>query len=148
MSPRLFDPETDDVAQLVALHASAFTEAWSMEAICELLSTPGVFAFFLPGGFILARAAGGEAEILTLAVVSAGRRQGLGRALVRAAASHAQELGAQAMFLEVVAANCAAYGLYRGLGFAKVGMRKAYFGGQDADILKAALPLPYPDDFA
>lgn len=148
MSPRLFDPETDDVAQLAALHANAFAEAWSMEAICELLSAPGTFALFQPGGFILARAAGGEAEILTLAVAPAIRRRGLGRALVRAAASHAQGMGAQTMFLEVVAANDAAYGLYRGLGFAKVGMRKAYYGGQDADILKAVLPLPYPDDFA
>ncbi len=148
MSLRLFDPGTDDIAPLAALHASAFAEAWSAEAICELLSTPGAFAFFQPGGFILARAAGGEAEILTLAVAPAMRRHGLGRALVRAAASHAQSMGAFVLFLEVAAANDAAYGLYQGLGFAKVGMRKAYYGGQDADILKAALPLPYPDDFA
>ncbi len=44
---------------------------------------PGTFGFLdARGGFILARSAGGEAEILTLAVAPAARRQGLGRALV------------------------------------------------------------------
>jgi [ribosomal protein S18]-alanine N-acetyltransferase len=148
MSPRLFDPGVDNIAELAALHAGAFDDAWGAESICELFSTPGVFAFFQPGGFILARAAGDEAEILTLAVAPSLRRHGLGRALVRAAASHAQGMGALVLFLEVAAANHAAYSLYCSVGFSRVGTRKAYYGGQDADILKTALPLPYPDDFA
>lgn len=148
MTPHLFDPDTDDVARLAGLHASAFAEAWSAQAIRELFETPGVFAFFGPDGFILIRAAGGEAEILTLAVAPDMRRRGIGRALVLAAAAHAEAMGARALFLEVAIANRAAHALYRALGFAKVGQRKAYYAGQDADILKSDLPLPYPDNFA
>ena len=146
MSPRLFDPATDDVAALAALHATGFAAPWSEGAIRDLFATPGVFAFAVAEGFILARAAGGEAEILTLAVTPAHRRKGLGRALVRSAAAHAATLGATGLFLEVGVRNNAAQTLYRGLGFEAVGRRKAYYGSEDADVLKSALPLAV--DFA
>jgi [ribosomal protein S18]-alanine N-acetyltransferase len=148
MNPRLFDTGTDDVAVLAELHAACFPDAWGAAAIRELFAGPGVFAFLLPGGFILARAAGGEAEILTLAVAPSLRRQGFARALVQAAALHAQELGAGTLFLEVAVANDAACRLYQAFGFTAVGRRKAYYEGRDATILKASLPLPIPGDFA
>ena len=144
MNPRLFDPATDDVAALAALHATAFAAAWSEGAIRDLFATPAVFAFAAAEGFILVSAAGGEAEILTLAVVPADRRQGLARALVQLAAAHAAILGATSLFLEVGARNDAAQALYRGLGFQAVGRRKAYYVDEDADILR----LPIPADFA
>jgi ribosomal-protein-alanine N-acetyltransferase len=148
MTPRLFDPGTEDIAVLAALHATSFPDGWSAASIRELFAGPGVFAFLLPGGFVLARAAGGEAEILTLAVTPCLRRQGIARALIQATASHAQELGARTLFLEVATSNGPALALYAGLGFTAAGRRKAYYAGQDADILKAILPLPIPDDFA
>ena len=40
--------------------------------------------------------------------------------------------------------NNAAQGLYLGLGFISVGLRKAYYGNEDADVLR----LPIPWDFA
>ncbi|HXS05885.1 MAG TPA: GNAT family N-acetyltransferase [Rhizomicrobium sp.] len=144
MMPRLFDPATDDVAALATLHATGFAAPWSESAIRDLFATPGVFAFAAPEGFILARAAGGEAEILTLAVAPADRRKGLGRALVRLAHAHAATLGAIGLFLEVGVRNDAAQALYRGLGFQAVGRRKAYYADEDADILR----LPIPADFA
>jgi len=146
--PRLFDPKTDDVAKLAALHAISFAEAWNAASIRTLFSGPGVFAFVQEEGFILARAAGGEAEILTLAVAPASRRQGIGRTLVREAAIHAHALGAAALFLEVAKDNVAAQKLYSGLGFRPAGLRKAYYGGRDAEILKAPLPLPDSANFA
>ena len=146
MSALLFDPEKNDVAHLAALHQSAFAKAWDKRAISDLLAGPGVFAFFAADGFVLARAAGGEAEILTLAIAPAARRQGLGRALVKAAAGKAADLGARAMFLEVGKDNQPALALYSSLGFDKVGSRKAYYDGADAWVLKAVLPLA--GDFA
>ena len=83
MKPHLFDPATENVADLAALHAAAFTDAWRESAIRDLFATPGVFALTVPEGFILARAAGDEAEILTLAVAPAARRKGIARALDR-----------------------------------------------------------------
>lgn len=139
---RLFDPARDGAEALAALHRSAFADAWSVQAITDLLATPGTFAIHLQDGFILARVAGGEAEILTLAVRPAARGQGLGRALLQAAARQAQALGAADMFLEVGIDNPSALALYAGQGFVQVGQRKGYFNGRDALILKARLPKP------
>ena len=77
---------------------------------------------------------------------AAARGRGLGRALLRAAARHAQTLGAANLFLEVGVDNPAALALYAGQGFVRVGQRKAYYDGRDALILKAQLPLPKSGD--
>lgn len=136
-----------DTAPLAVLHAACFALPWDAAAIAQLLRTPGTFAFHHPDGFVLARAAGGEAEILTLAVVPAARGRGLGRALLQAAINKAQAMGAQTMFLEVGADNPHALALYAGLGFAKVGTRKAYYstasGGSDALVLRLSLPAKF-----
>jgi ribosomal-protein-alanine N-acetyltransferase len=142
----LFDP-VSDAAPLAALHAACFAQTWDAAAISALLATPGTFAFHDTCGFVLARFAGGEAEILTLAVAPAARGRGLGRELLRAAIIRAQELGAQTMFLEVGADNRRALALYAGLGFVKVGTRKAYYsalsGGTDALVLRLSLPAKF-----
>ncbi|MGH6828829.1 MAG: GNAT family N-acetyltransferase, partial [Rhizomicrobium sp.] len=137
--PHLLDPGADDIAVLAQIHAASFKDGWSAKSIADLLAQPGVFAFLAPQGFILARVAGGEAEILTLAVAAGARRHGTGSALVRGAAGQARVLGATSLFLEVASDNVAALGLYRSLGFGAVGWRKAYHGDQDASVLKAAL---------
>ena len=137
-------PGADEVMALAGLHASAFADAWSASYLQDLFASRGVFGFAAPEGFILARAAADEAEILTLAVAPTARRKGLGRALVRAVAAHARTLGIRNVFLEVGAGNDAAQGLYRGLGFVAMGRRKAYYGDEDADVLR----LPIPRDFA
>jgi tRNA threonylcarbamoyladenosine biosynthesis protein TsaB len=140
----LFD---GDVSVLAALHAQAFARPWDANALHSLLAGPGVFAFAAASGFVLARAAAGEAEILTLAVIPSARGRGLGRDLMQAAALHAAAMGAQSLFLEVGTDNPAALALYNGLGFMRAGSRKGYYsdshsqGGGDALVLKAALPL-------
>jgi ribosomal-protein-alanine N-acetyltransferase len=136
-----------DPAPLAALHAACFAIAWDAAAISALLATPGTFAFHHADGFVLARVAGGEAEILTLAVAPSARGRGLGRALLQATIIRAHELGAQTVFLEVGADNPSALALYAGLGFAKVGMRKGYYmsasGGTDALVLRLPLPAKF-----
>jgi ribosomal-protein-alanine N-acetyltransferase len=139
MNARLFRNGMDDPVLLAALHKNSFPDFWTVEAIAALLATPGTFAFIMAQGFILARAAGGEAEILTIAVDPAARRQGLGRVLLAAAADHAAGLGASRLFLEVSTANDAALALYKAAGFGEIGRRKAYYGDQDALVLGRTL---------
>ena len=138
-----FNP-TADTAPLAALHAACFADAWDAPAIAKLLATPGAFACHNEDGFVLTRVAGGEAEILTLAVVPHARGRGLGRALLDKAIAQAEAQGAEALFLEVGADNPHALALYAGLGFGKVGMRKGYYGGGNALVLR----LPLPSKFA
>lgn len=142
----LVSPFAGNIADLAVLHAAAFAQPWDAAALRDLLAGPGVFAFAAPSGFVLARAVGGEAEILTLAVLPSARGRGLGRALMQAAADHAVTLGAANLFLEVGSENPAALALYTSLGFQRVGARKGYYDshsqtGSDALVLKATLPL-------
>jgi ribosomal-protein-alanine N-acetyltransferase len=83
-----------DTATLAALHSACFPDAWDAKAIAELLATPGAFSFHNQDGFVLARVAGGEAEILTLAVAPHARGRGLGRALLGKAIAQAEAQGA------------------------------------------------------
>lgn len=145
MSALLFHNDHDP-APLAAIHARCFPDAWSAKAMAELLATPGTFVFAAADGFVLMRAAGGEAEVLTLAVTPQARRSGIGTALVEAAATHALGLGAQALFLEVGVANLPARALYRRLGFVEAGQRKGYYTAtpgkaEDALVLRSDLPL-------
>jgi ribosomal-protein-alanine N-acetyltransferase len=134
-----------DPATLAALHRACFAEPWSADAFAALLAAPGTFALQSADGFILARVAAGEAEILSLGVIASARRGGQARALVADAAAQAHRHGATAMFLEVNQHNAAARALYDGLGFREVGRRKGYYPAnppEDALTLRAELPLP------
>jgi len=137
-------------ALLAALHAPAFPpEPWDETALARLLALPGVFARLAlagdePVGFVLARVAVDEAEILTLAVLPGRRRRGAGRALVTAVAAAARAAGGTRLYLEVAADNAAALALYRGQGFAEVGRRRGYYvraGAAPVDALVLARPL-------
>jgi ribosomal-protein-alanine N-acetyltransferase len=71
----------------------------------------------------------GEAELLTIAVDPAHRRQGLGRTLVEAFLAEARQRGAETAFLEVAEDNTAARTLYTAAGFTQTGRRKGYYRG-------------------
>jgi ribosomal-protein-alanine N-acetyltransferase len=91
-------------------------------------------------GFILSRLAGGEAEILSVAVASARRGRGLARALLNLHLRRLAGLGANAVFLEVDEDNDPARRLYRRAGFREVGRRAGYYQ-QGRDHAATALVL-------
>lgn len=133
---------TADAGLLAAMHRSAFEDPWGADEIAALLDGPGGFALIAAGdtGFILCRAIGGEAEVLTLAVDPAARGRGIGRALVEAAAAIAVDKGAEAFFLEVAEDNAPALSLYRSSGFQWAGRRPRYYGGvTDALVMRRRL---------
>lgn len=119
---------------MLALHTACFPRPWNEAQLRGSLGSAGAFALGVESGgvltgFVLARTAAGEAEILTLAVHPKQRRHGLGRQLMQAAMAQARGQGAGEMFLEVAVNNEAAIGLYAALGFKKAGKRPAYYGG-------------------
>lgn len=136
-----------DLQTLATIQRACFAEAWSTQAFGDLLTTPGTFALQSRDGYILARVAAGEAEILSLGVLPSARRGGQARSLVWDAAANAYAQGATAMFLEVSQNNAAARALYEGLSFREVGRRKGYYRTappEDALTLRAELPLIRP----
>jgi ribosomal-protein-alanine N-acetyltransferase len=139
-----------DLKCAAALHAGCFDDAWSAASIAAVLAMPGSFGLLsitseAPSGFLLARIAADEAEIISLGVLPAYRRRGVARRLLESAASRAADSGARRLFLEVAADNPAARGLYLREGFAQVGRRACYYrraaGAVDALILARSLAI-------
>jgi len=119
-----------------ALHRQSFDAPWSDEAFAKLLEQPGVAGLMWPAsdpkGFILIRAVADEAEILTLAVAPAHRRQGIAADLLNEACRMLRAGGTHRLFLEVAADNAAARALYISYGFAVTGRRARYYDRGDA----------------
>ena len=142
--------EADAAALLADLHARAFAKPWSAAEIAKLMTNDAVFVLISgepePQGFVMAWAAAGDAEILTLAVVPEARRKGVAASLVGAAGAAALIRGAASMHLEVAEDNAAARALYTKLGYEEAGRRHAYYAGEggsvDAIVMKRALPRP------
>jgi ribosomal-protein-alanine N-acetyltransferase len=89
-----------------------------------------------------------DAEILTIAVDPAARRNGYARTLLAASKQELAGLGVMRLFLEVAADNLPAVALYEREGFLPVGVRKAYYRREsspnmDAKLLSCALPAAH-----
>lgn len=127
---------TADSPALAAIHREDFARPWSEEEFAALLGQQTVFGYVAreigrgdaaPAGFVLARLAANEGEILTVAVKRAHRRQGLGWRLMDAVLRELHGARAEALFLEVDETNAPAVALYRRLGFFQVGRRPGYY---------------------
>ncbi|MGE4527628.1 MAG: GNAT family N-acetyltransferase, partial [Rhodospirillaceae bacterium] len=113
--------------------AEMFPRPWSEVEFRTLLSSPGVFALLAeseeagPEGFVLARIAADEMEILTIGVRPERRSAGVGHLLLKHALAAAAEAGAAQAFLEVSVNNHAAVALYTAHEFQITGTRKKYY---------------------
>ena len=85
-------------------------------------------------------APGIEADILTVAVLPAYRRQGIAKEFMRQIEAYAVERQASAMMLEVELSNESAITLYESLGYMKISVRMDYYGpGKDAHVMRKEL---------
>lgn len=126
-----------------------FGEAWSGAQLTGTLTQDGSWAKLaaddeLVVGFTLCRQIVDEAELLLVAVRRTVRGQGVGNALLTAAASDARSQGAHSIFLEMRDGNASASALYRKQGYVEVGRRRDYYRGSggerfDAITYRAAL---------
>ncbi|ANC92550.1 GNAT family N-acetyltransferase [Azospirillum humicireducens] len=131
---------------VAALQQACFPEdPWDEASVATLSTPPAGFAIIAldaldqPVGFVMARVAAEDAEILAIGVLPQARRGGVGRLLVEAAVAGSRDLGATALFLEVAEDNQAAWTLYKACGFFSVGRRPGYYKRPDGRI--AALVL-------
>ncbi|RTL67501.1 MAG: ribosomal-protein-alanine N-acetyltransferase [Hyphomicrobiales bacterium] len=137
----------EHAADLAVMHAQLFPQPWDKAAFETLLSHPGSIAFLAriatpqpqTIGFVLAQMAADEAEILTLGVIPAHQRHGLGVKLVEAICRAARKSEVRKLFLEVAQSNAAARGLYGKLGFEVVGERKGYYEKPGAEAETASV---------
>lgn len=116
--------------QLAQIHAACFPERpWSEDELAELIAKPTSLLVCSPcgQGFALSQVVAGEAELLTIAVAPIAQRAGIGAALLQTLVKALADSAVERLFLEVARDNAAARALYHTAGFAKVGMRKAYY---------------------
>ncbi len=126
-----------------------YREAWTRRQVEDSLLVPSTFAILCnetgnqisdgetAAGFILARQAADEIELLLIAVDPSHRRKGFGSRLLRRFLDVASERGASDVFLEM-RANNPAVTVYLAAGFEQIGHRAAYYrtvSGETIDAL-------------
>jgi ribosomal-protein-alanine N-acetyltransferase len=134
MSVALRSVRPSDFAVLAGIHAACFPdEAWNSGALATVLAMAGTGGQVAGSeaaeicGFLIGQCLGENAEILTLGVAPAHRRQGIARILLEDFFARAQAAGAARVVLEVAADNPPALALYRSLGFSRLGTRPNYY---------------------
>jgi ribosomal-protein-alanine N-acetyltransferase len=136
-------------AECAALHAELFATPWASTSFERLLAHPAHIAFLARVrsatiGFILGQMAGGEGEILSLAVAAAHQRRGVASALLQTLCASLARSSASRLHCEVAASNAAALGLYHRFGFIECGRRRGYYiarSGAAEDALMLTLAL-------
>ena len=144
--------QSGDIDEIVRLEERCFpTEPWSRQMFTEELEND--LALFVVAevdgriaGYLIAWViAPVECQVGSIAVLPEYRRQGIARQLLGIMLQTCREAGTPDAYLEVRVSNTAAIELYRSLGFAQDGLRKAYYqDGEDA-ITMARHEEPCPE---
>lgn len=143
---RLHSAGPEHAALLRELHATCMAQDWSAASIGRLLALPGTIALIAsddmggtekPLGYLIALAAGEDADLAAIGVLPAARRRGIAGRLLDALRETARAAGLAGIVLEVDAANSAAIGLYKSRRFEPKGRRPGYYRKEDgpADAL-------------
>ena len=82
-----------------------------------------------------------EAEVLTIGVAPAARRQGVGSTLLHELLDEARRRRARTVFLDVRVDNDDAQRIYIREGFAAIGVRRGYYDNGRTDSLTMSLAL-------
>jgi ribosomal-protein-alanine N-acetyltransferase len=138
---RLRPASSADLGGLVSLERASFSDPWTAAQLADTLareSTIGVVIENETGhvvGYLFGSVVFDQAEILTLAVDPAQRRQGLGRRLLDAMLDAMAGRGIRDIWLEVRASNEGARALYAQAGFIASGVRRSYYRRPVEDAL-------------
>lgn len=143
-----------DVDGVHAIEEATFPRPWTREDFVKEMTQNACARYLVAEqageivGFAGAWIVLDEAHITNIAVARSRRGQGVGKALTRGLLQYAANLGVVYATLEVRRSNGVAQGLYKGLGFVYVGLRKRYYedNGEDAFIFCCDhMPAADPD---
>lgn len=143
-----------DVDGVHAIEEATFPRPWTREDFVKEMTQNACARYLVAEqageivGFAGAWIVLDEAHITNIAVARTQRGQGIGKALTQGLLQYAANLGVVYATLEVRRSNTVAQGLYKGLGFVYVGLRKRYYedNGEDAFIFCCDhMPAADPD---
>jgi ribosomal-protein-alanine N-acetyltransferase len=139
----------DSDSILGILQGSGEAAQWPAESYVNLTTSPGgmllVCEMQFPVrlvGFLAARKAADEAEILNLAVHPHFRRIGIASDLLLRALNEFKHSAVTRVFLELRASNLPARTLYQRFGFLPIGTRTAYYREPSEDAICMQRKLP------
>jgi ribosomal-protein-alanine N-acetyltransferase len=132
----------DDVPAVMELERALFPDdAWSENMLREELGAEGRhYVAAVAGdavvGYAGLRSVPPEGDVQTMAVAEPAWGHGIGRALLTELLDQAAQRGITHMFLEVRDDNPRARDLYTRFGFRQVGVRRGYYKGADAIVMR------------
>jgi [ribosomal protein S18]-alanine N-acetyltransferase len=133
--------DKSDAERMAVLHEQCFPNYWQHETFTDFFSVRGTFGLIAeapqPVAMMVFRVLYEQADIITLAVEPAFRRQGIGRELLARAMAESAALGASKMFLDVEDGNVTAVQLYEKYGFSVIHRRKHYYRQKDGSFTDA-----------
>jgi [ribosomal protein S18]-alanine N-acetyltransferase len=142
---------TADLDSVLELELALFgEEAWSRQMLAGELGQQPASRYYLVAedagsivGYAGLLSAGGQADVLTIAVATTRWGQGIGSQLLERLLAEASHRGCTEVFLEVRADNVRAQRLYHWWGFAEIGIRRGYYqpSGTDAIVMRRDLAI-------
>ncbi|MFC4563135.1 ribosomal protein S18-alanine N-acetyltransferase [Nocardiopsis mangrovi] len=132
----------DDIAGVMELERALFPkDAWTEQMMRSELAEDSrhYFVARIDGemvGYAGLRSVPPQGDVQTIAVAASHQGRGVGRALLTELLSRARTLGVEDVFLEVRSDNPRARELYRRFGFTPIGIRRGYYAGADAIVMR------------
>lgn len=129
---RITKMQKEHIAQIAELETLCFSLPWDAASFESELENPlSDWLVALEGetlaAYVGAQTAGGESDIMNVAVAPSFRRRGIARELMLAMECTLRERNTEAISLEVRESNLPAIRLYESLGFCRVGLRPNYY---------------------
>jgi len=150
--------EPGDFETLHAIDRACYPRgiAYSRSTLRQFLELPGAECLVARAGegpesavtgFIVAEAEGAEAQVITIDVLEAHRRAGVGTAMLRAIEQRLEARGVRQVELETATSNAAAVAFWEGHGYRKTGVLRGYYLGRfDAWKMRKTLAASGPSD--
>lgn len=142
---------SNDILQTACIEKECFSMPWSEKSFADSLKREDTVFLVSEmegriAGYIGMYICLEEADITNVAVGTAYRKQGCGKALVSAVIELAKKKQIEKIFLEVRVSNAPAISLYEKMGFQKIGIRKNFYEHpqEDAYIMQIS---PKADEF-
>ena len=132
-----------DVQAVFEIEKKLLSET-SIEKIEDTISSKTLSYFVLKNdglvvGFFECLIVPPEAELYDIAIDTNFQKRGLSKLLMEYLISYAKDCGCETIFLEVNSINKTAISLYEKYGFESYGIRKNYYGENDAVLMKLRL---------
>lgn len=128
----IMEMKSSHIPAVACLEKLCFSLPWSAASLSAELENP--LSLWLVAeeadeviGYIGSQTAGGESDMMNLAVVPDWRRHGIAGCLVSELERHLSQMGSTSIALEVRASNEPALKLYRNMGYSEVGRRPGYY---------------------